>query len=101
MGLELQPLFLLRWSNAQERGPAFKDLFIDSVGLRGGVGIRLPESSQQMPKAFAELGIGLGIPLMARAQGPWLRSHVMLKSGQKIQTLLSIQLEWQFFLGGG
>ena len=98
-GLELQPLFLIRWSNGKERGPAFRDLLLDSIGLRGGVALQLHETSRQSATAAAEVALGFGVPLMGTAEGAWLRSNFTLLAGQRIRTLFGIQLEWQLFVG--
>jgi hypothetical protein len=68
IGAELRPLFLPRWDADREQGPAFLDLTLDSLAL--GVGVHLPHEGAAKPGP--QLSLGLGLPLLARASGPWL-----------------------------
>ncbi|HET9953749.1 MAG TPA: hypothetical protein VFQ61_04580 [Polyangiaceae bacterium] len=92
IGLELRPLFLLRWSNDLEWGCAMCDLTLDSLSLGlAGVwtqpGDRRPSGGEE-PLALAgparwalEWSLSAGIPLFARAQGLWLEGKVFARPG--------------------
>jgi hypothetical protein len=68
VGVELRPLFLPRWDADLQQGPAFLDLTLDSLAL--GVGAQLPHESP--PDPGPQVSLGVGLPLLARASGPWL-----------------------------
>jgi hypothetical protein len=68
VGVELRPLFLPRWDADRQRGPAFLDLTLDSLAL--GIAAQLPHESGADPGP--QVSLGLGLPLLARASGPWL-----------------------------
>jgi hypothetical protein len=68
LGVELRPLFLPRWDADLQRGPALLDLTLDSLAI--GAAVHLPHESGADPGP--QLSLGLGLPLLARASGPWL-----------------------------
>lgn len=68
LGVELRPLFLPRWDDDLQRGPAFLDLTLDSLFL--GVGAQLPHEGTADPGP--QLSLGFGLPVLAQASGPWL-----------------------------
>lgn len=68
LAVELRPLFIPRWSRDLEAGPAFLDLTLDSLAL--GAGAQLPHERGGRAGPFVSLSLGL--PLLARASGPWL-----------------------------
>lgn len=82
-GLTLTPFFLWRFSRATQTGRPFWDLFVDSVGLTGGLLLQQPEGEAFASAVGAELGGTLAIPLMARANGLWLRARMLAQSGRK------------------
>ena len=96
-GFELEPLFLLRWSEALERGPAVLDLALDSVSV--GVGYFLLEP---LGRGFGrhrgvELSVGFGLPLFGTSGGPWLEArggYFLPKSERELTGLLF--LSWHF-----
>ena len=57
---------------AMERGPALADLVLDSVGLEVGAFFGALDGSPA-ERAGLHLGLGVEVPLAARASGPWLR----------------------------
>jgi len=72
LGVELRPLFLGRWALNLERGPAYLDLFLDSLTLRVGA-----VWADDAPRGWAvrpglELGVGLEFPLLPSGSGPYL-----------------------------
>lgn len=72
--IELRPLFLPRWSLDLECGCPLIDLTLDSLALGGGVFIARRENPRDT-KTGAELSVGLGIPLFAKAEGLWLEGR--------------------------
>ncbi len=76
-GIELRPLFLARFFQDQERGPAIVDLLIDSAHLALGVyaADRLSADAQTRPSGWdsgLELGAGFELPLLPRIDGPFV-----------------------------
>ncbi len=82
VGVDVRPLFLPRFALDWEHGPALLDLTLDSLSLSAGAFWAKPASTTAR-SAMAqgddfgdergfEAGLGLGIPLLARAAGPWL-----------------------------
>lgn len=65
-GVELRPLFLGRFLNGMEQGPAALDLALDAIFL--GMGARFEGSRS----AAFELGTGIEIPLLGRFDGFYL-----------------------------
>jgi hypothetical protein len=74
-GIELEPLFLLRWSEALERGPALLDLTLDSLSLGVGYFLLEPVGRGFGSRRGLELSMGLGLPLLGTAGGPWLEAR--------------------------
>lgn len=77
-GIELRPLFLARFANNLEQGPARLDLAIDSLALNLGAFWRSPsQASPALPGL--EFGAGFEVPLFARASGPWIGARGVLR----------------------
>jgi hypothetical protein len=72
LGVDLRPLFLPRFSQDWERGPALLDLALDSLSLSAGAYFAEPLGRGFGDERGFELGAGFGVPLAGRAQGPWL-----------------------------
>jgi len=71
IGTELRPLFLPRWLGGHERGPAWLDLTLDSVSI--GFGAYFSRASEPIGASRGVwMSIGLGVPVLGRASGPWL-----------------------------
>lgn len=73
--IEIRPIFLSRFTQDLEQGPAHLDLFIDSVGL--GIGAwrqweRAPSCLDDCVSHGMELSLGAEIPLLPRASAPYL-----------------------------
>ncbi len=103
-GVELRPLFLARWARGLEIGEPRLDLLIDSLALEVGA-------------AFAgrpglQAGLGLEIPVFAKATGLFLGVHggarwsdVALSGGplggpSDRSLYLALTLGWQQLFGG-
>jgi hypothetical protein len=75
-GLELRPLFLVRWLTGQETQRARVDLVLDSLGLELGATLMQPAGTSFGSRAGMQAGLGLEVPILPRATGPWLGFHV-------------------------
>lgn len=77
-GVEVRPLFLPRFSSNLEQGPALLDLWLDSLGVElGVVGAALPDPRCPAAEASCwqtglQVGVGMELPLLARAEGPFV-----------------------------
>lgn len=97
MGVEVEPLFLLRWSEALERGPALLDLTLDSLSLGVGYFLLDPPSRGFGSRRGVEVSLGLGIPLVGESGGPWLEArggYFLPKSEREFTGL--VFLSWHF-----
>ncbi len=72
LGVDVRPLFLPRFSQDWEQGPAFLDLTLDSFSLTAGAYFAQPRDASFGDERGFELGLGFGAPLLAKAAGPWL-----------------------------
>jgi hypothetical protein len=73
-GVEIRPLFLGRFAQDMERGPAFADLWIDSWALRlGAYGAWLgPGRCDGCRSHGLELASGFELPLLGRIDSPFI-----------------------------
>jgi len=108
LGVTLSPLFLFRWSKALESGRAYGDLLLDSLTLSVGAALGTPSSGSFAEASGVELGLELGLPLLPRADGPWLRVRGNLASGRDNLGFeqdwgggVMLWLDWQFFFHVG
>jgi hypothetical protein len=74
-GLELRPLFIARWLNGNELGSARVDLAIDSIGFELGGFFAQPQGEQFASRPGLQVGVGLELPILATASGPWIGLH--------------------------
>lgn len=97
-GIDLRPLFLVRWPRGLERGPAFWDLALDSISLGLGMAFAEPRGQPFGSRQSFELSLGAGIPLLAWAAGPWLevRGGLSLPAGVPAEANLLAMLSWHF-----
>jgi hypothetical protein len=75
VGAEVRPLFLARWLTGYQIGKSWLDLTIDSFGLEVGAVFLQPQNDAFDPRPGLQLGLGLEVPLLARANGPWVGFH--------------------------
>jgi hypothetical protein len=68
--VELRPLFLGRWAQNMEQGPAHLDLLIDSLGIGMGVFGAWPRDGGTTHGM--ELSLGVLLPLLPRASTPFI-----------------------------
>lgn len=75
LGAEVRPLFLPRWSMNLERNGALLDLTLDSLSLGAGAYLAETPDASFGQKVGFEGTLGFGVPLFARANGPWLEAR--------------------------
>ena len=77
-GVELRPLFLARFGGDLEQGPAYFDLFVDSLSIAlGAYGAALSAddcsgTGLDCWRVGVELGAGVELPLLPHADGPFI-----------------------------
>ena len=100
-GLDLKPLFLLRWSKGLEAGPAILDLTLDSLSLGLGVLTSTPNDPLASQRSGFETSLGFGVPLTGRAPGPWLefRAGFLLPKNEPGDASAIALFTWHFMLG--
>lgn len=74
-GLEMRPLFLGRWLRGFELGVAHLDLLIDSFGIELGAALLEPIGGKLADRAALQVGLGLEMPILPNASGPWIGVH--------------------------
>jgi len=107
-GLIFSPLFLYRFSRAQFFGSAYPDLILDSLSLHAGAHLTFENSTSEATDVGFEWGAQLGVPILPRADGPWLRAKVNWRSqngdtGEEaaFETSAILLLGWEFFFFAG
>ncbi len=74
-GLELRPLFLARWLQLGELHRTRFDLVVDSFGLELGAVFQQASGTSFGQRPGVHAGLGLEVPIFARASGPWIGFH--------------------------
>jgi hypothetical protein len=99
LGTELRPLFLPRWLGGHERGPAWLDLALDSVCV--GFGAYFSRASEPIGASRGIwMSLGLGVPVLGRASGPWLELRELRRwpdrdeNGPEAHNALLVYLSW-------
>jgi hypothetical protein len=82
-GLEVRPLFLVRWLTGLETQRAGFDLFVDSFGLELGAIFVQPAGGAFASRSGMQVGLGLELPLLGKATGPWVGVHGGLRWSQE------------------
>jgi len=108
-GVELRPLFPIRFLKAQQTGKGFLDLTLDSIAL--DVGTWLPVREATSTRRFGMYaGLAFEMPLFARASGLWLRFSGQLRwaaprlegdadeAGRTV--VIGVGLSWHEVFGG-
>jgi hypothetical protein len=105
-GVDLTPAFIPRWSNGLEGTSRYGDLVLDSISLALGVFFREPEGRNFGDRRGLELSLGVGFPITAGAEGPWLGGRGLLrwddpeKAGpERASGALLLSFDWHFVLG--
>jgi hypothetical protein len=74
-GLEVRPLFLARWLTGHESGVARLDLALDSLAFELGGFLGQPQGQSFGDRPGLQMGLGLELPVFARASGLWFGLH--------------------------
>jgi hypothetical protein len=105
-GVDLTPAFIPRWSSALEGTSSYGDLILDSISLALGVYFREPPGRDFGDRKGLELSLGVGFPITATADGPWLGGRGLVrwddpeKSGPERATgSVLLSFDWHFVLG--
>lgn len=107
-GIHVAPLFLARYASNFERGPAHLDLLVDSLGLEVGAFWDQPRGQPWASRPGLEIALGLAIPILGRATGPYVGLRAALRwrdadltgapgGGDSVLdrgALLSLTLDW-------
>ena len=97
LGLTLEPLFLIRFSRDAEWGRPFWDLTLDSISLSLAAQLREPAGGNLGDLSGFSLGLGLGVPLLQTAEGPWARLRGTVETGSpRPEGSFELLLEWQW-----
>ncbi len=78
-GLHLSPIFLARAAVNGEHGPAFVDLFVDSLAFEIGAFWFTPNRGTWDEHPGLEAALGAALPLIARSTGPFLGVRAALR----------------------
>ena len=74
-GVEVRPLFVVRWLEGWELRRALYDLAVDSIGLEVGAAFTDPAGASFGRNPGLQVGLGFGVPLRGAASGPWIGAH--------------------------
>jgi hypothetical protein len=79
VGLEVRPLFMSRWLTGNESEEARFDLVADSLGLELAATWSQPAGEGFASRGGLQLGLGVEMPLLVQATGPWIGVHAGLR----------------------
>jgi hypothetical protein len=99
LGIDVRPLFVPRWAKGYETGPAFFDLTLDSLSLALGAFWAAKSDTRPSERGF-EGSLGFGVPLLAKAAGPWLEARGVLRypdAGAREEAVF-LALAWHGFV---
>ena len=100
LGVDLRPLFVPRWAKGYETGPGLFDLTLDSLSLSLGAFFEAHRTGVAPARRGFDAQLGFGIPLLARARGPWLeaRGALRLPESGDSERALFLALVWHAFV---
>lgn len=100
LGVDLRPLFVPRWAKGLETGSALFDLTLDSLSLSLGAFWARPGVHQAASQRGFDAQLGLGVPLLATAAGPWLEARGALRypDGARREEAVLLLLSWHGFV---
>lgn len=100
-GLEVRPLFMGRWLKGMHSGSALLDLTLDSFGIELGAAFQKPRGAAFGSKPAMQAGLGIEVPLFARAEGLWLGAHGGARFGERAfdSGIVEGPLDRSLFLG--
>jgi hypothetical protein len=100
-GVDLRPAFVPRWSRDMQHGPSVLDLTLDSISLGMGVWWAQPKGESFGDARGFETSLGLGIPILGRANGLWVEARGLLRwadpawaPGTSAETVGVVMLSW-------
>ena len=98
-GVDLRPAFIPRWARNMQQGPAFVDLFIDSIALGLGAFWSEPPGEDFGAARGFEAALGAGLPLFGTAPGLWLETRGVLRWADDAEAEPSalVLLSWHAF----
>lgn len=99
-GVDLRPLFVPRWAKGFETGPGILDLTLDSLSLSLGAFWTARQSPAMQSSRGFDAELGLGVPLLATAAGPWLevRGALRYPDQRAREEALILVFAWHGFL---
>jgi hypothetical protein len=100
LGVDLRPVFVPRWANAMEAGPAILDLTLDSISLALGAFWAEPEGGSFGDQRGFETSLGFGVPLFGSAHGLWIEARGALRwadDGGREESIFAL-LSWHSFV---
>lgn len=110
-GIELRPLFLARWLRGLETGQPRVDLTVDSFALELGAVFTQPEGRSFGSRPGMQAGIGIELPIFAKATGLFLGLHGGARWSESVLSgalpnaasdrslYLAVTLSWQQIFG--
>ena len=100
VGVDLRPLFVPRWAKGLETGCALFDLTLDSLSLSLGAFWAKPGAHEAASQRGFDAQLGLGVPLLAAAAGPWLEARGALRypDGASREEAVLLLLSWHGFV---
>ncbi len=98
-GVDVRPLFIPRWSTNRQIGRPFVDLTLDSISLGLGAFFAQPNDESFGDERGFEASLGFGVPLLARADGPWLELRGALEwpNSSDVREKALLLLTFHFF----
>ena len=75
VGIDLRPTFVPRWALNLEHGPGVVDLTLDSISVGMAAFWSTPRGRSFGDERGFEGSLGLGVPLLGTASGPWLEAR--------------------------
>ena len=90
-GVELRPLFLGRWLKGLEGRSAWMNLAVDSLGFEVGVAFAKARGTAFGDRPALQVGLGLEVPLLGAAEGPWVGAHGGLRFGESAMSGAPVQ----------
>jgi hypothetical protein len=99
-GVDVRPAFVARWAKNYEQGPAFVDLFVDSISLGLGAFYAQPRDGSFGDDRGFEASLGFGLPLFGHASGLWLESRGTLRwvENESAKPAAYIGIAWHGFV---
>ncbi len=110
-GVEFRPLFLARWLKGFELGSPRVDLTLDSLAIEVGAAFMQPQGAAFGARPGLQTGLGIEIPVFARATGLFVGVHGGLRFSDDVlggvsprtasdrAAYLMLSISWQQIFG--